>query len=325
MYQRFVVVMLTCLWASACSRANSNASAATPPQAEAQSSVTQQPNPSANVEPIARISGDQAMQYTRQIVAFGPRWLNNPAHHKVEQYILDHLKGIDVEQDKFTQQTSLGPFPMNNIVAKFPGTKDGIIVLASHYETNYWLRDTNFVGANDGACTSALLLEIANKLRGKKLDGYSIWLVWDDGEESMKQQWNTQDALFGTRHLAQKWQQDGTAKKIKALMVLDMIGYKNLDILREEHSAPWLEDLLYQAASKFGYQSHFFNEKSSVEDDHLPFAEVGIPVADIIIGPYGYNDAFHHTTEDTLDKLSPRSLQIVGDTVMEAIAMINQR
>lgn len=277
------------------------------------------------MEPVAKISGDEAMQYTRQIVAFGPRWLNNPAHHKVEQYILDHLKGIDVEQDKFTQQTSLGPFPMNNIIAKFPGTKDGIIVLASHYETNYWLRDTNFVGANDGACTSALLLEIANKLRGKKLDGYSIWLVWDDGEESMKQQWNTQDALFGTRHLAQKWQQDGTAKKIKALMVLDMIGYKNLDILREEHSAPWLEDLIYQAASKFGYQSHFFSEKSSVEDDHLPFAEVGIPVADIIIGPYGYNDAFHHTTDDTLDKLSPRSLQIVGDTVMEAIAMINQR
>jgi Zn-dependent M28 family amino/carboxypeptidase len=141
----------------------------------------------------------------------------------------------------------------------------------------------------------------------------------------MKQEWITSDALFGTRHLAQKWQQDGTAKKIKALMVLDMIGYKNLDILREEHSAPWLEDLLYQAASKFGYQSHFFNQSGSVEDDHLPFAQVGIPVADIIIGPYGYNDAFHHTTEDTLDKLSPRSLQIVGDTVMQAIAMINQR
>ncbi len=276
-------------------------------------------------EPIAKISGDAAMQYTRQIVAFGPRWLDNPAHHRVEQYILEHLKGIDVEQDKFTQQTSVGPFAMNNIVAKFPGTKDGIIVVASHYETNYWLRNTSFVGADDGACTSALLLEIANKLRGRKLEGYSIWLVWDDGEESMKAQWNTQDALFGTRHLAQKWQQDGTAKKIKALMVLDMIGYKNLDILREEHSAAWLEDLIFQAASKFGYQSHFFNEKASVEDDHLPFAEVGIPVADIIIGPYGYNDAFHHTTGDTLDKLSPRSLQIVGDTVMETIAMLDQR
>jgi Zn-dependent M28 family amino/carboxypeptidase len=187
------------------------------------------------------------------------------------------------------------------------------------------LRNTSFVGANDGACTSALLLEVANKLRGQKLDGYSIWLVWDDGEESMKQEWNTEDALFGTRHLAQKWQQDGTAKKIKALMVLDMVGYKDLDILREQNSAPWLEDLLYQAASKFGYQSHFFNQKASVEDDHLPFAKVGIPVADIIIGPYGYNDSFHHTTEDTLDKLSPRSLQIVGDTVMEAIAMIDQR
>src|SRR5215469_650995 len=321
----FAATLFTFLLLAACSRANSNTAAA-PAQPESQT-ATQQPSlPSpANVEPIARINGDRVMQYTREIVALGPRWLNNPAHHKVEQYILDHLKGIDVEQDKFVQQTSDGPFPMNNIIAKFPGTKDGIIVLASHYETNYWLRDTSFVGADDGASTSALLLEIANKLRGRKLDGYSVWLVWDDGEESMKQQWNTEDALFGTRHLAQKWQQDGTAKKIKALMVLDMIGYKDMDILREEHSAPWLEDLLYQAASKFGYQSHFFNQKASVEDDHLPFAKVGIPVADIIIGPYGYNDSYHHTTEDTIDKLSARSLQIVGDTVMQTIAMLNQR
>jgi len=321
----FAATLFTFLLLAACSRANSNTAAA-PAQPESQTAAQQPSLPSAaNVEPIARINGDRVMQYTREIVALGPRWLNNPAHHKVEQYILDHLKGIDVEQDKFVQQTSDGPFPMNNIIAKFPGTKDGIIVLASHYETNYWLRDTSFVGADDGASTSALLLEIANKLRGRKLDGYSVWLVWDDGEESMKQQWNTEDALFGTRHLAQKWQQDGTAKKIKALMVLDMIGYKDLDILREEHSAPWLEDLLYQAASKFGYQSHFFNQRASVEDDHLPFAKVGIPVADIIIGPYGYNDSYHHTTEDTIDKLSARSLQIVGDTVMQTIAMLNQR
>jgi Zn-dependent M28 family amino/carboxypeptidase len=321
----FAATLFTLVLLAACSRANSTATA-TPAQPENQTAAQQPSLPSAaNVEPIARINGERVMQSTREIVALGPRWLNNPAHHKVEQYILDHLKGIDVEQDKFVQQTSEGPFPMNNIIAKFPGTKDGIIVLASHYETNYWLRDTSFVGADDGASTSALLLEIANKLRARKLDGYSVWLVWDDGEESMKQQWNTEDALFGTRHLAQKWQQDGTAKKIKALMVLDMIGYKDLDILREEHSAPWLEDLLYQAASKFGYQSHFFNQRASVEDDHLPFAKVGIPVADIIIGPYGYNDSYHHTTEDTIDKLSARSLQIVGDTVMQTIAMLNQR
>src|SRR5579884_458102 len=174
--QHLAAALVISLALVGCSRASSKPSDAAAPAADTTASA-QRP-PAAEMpkpEPIAKISGDAAMQYTRQIVAFGPRWLDNPAHHRVEQYILEHLKGIDVEQDKFTQQTSVGPFAMNNIVAKFPGTKDGIIVVASHYETNYWLRNTSFVGADDGACTSALLLEIANKLRGRKLEGYSIW------------------------------------------------------------------------------------------------------------------------------------------------------
>jgi len=264
------------------------------------------------------------MQYTREIVKFGPRPVGSAGHTKVEQYILGHLRGEQIEQDKFTAQTAAGPFPMNNIIARFPGTKDGIIVLASHYDTNYPLRNTSFIGANDGACTSALLLEIANQLRGKKLDGYGIWLLWTDGEEAMVN-WSDTDSLYGTKQLAQKWQQDGTAKKIKAFIVLDMIGDADLDIQREGNSTPWLEDLIYQAASRLGYQSHFFAQAVPVEDDHLPFARVGVPVADIIDIDYGYNNAYHHTTEDTLDKLSSRSLQIVGDTVLQAIALINQR
>ena len=137
--------------------------------------------------------------------------------------------------------------------------------------------------------------------------------------------WSDTDSLYGTKQLAQKWQQDGTAKKIKAFIVLDMIGDADLDIQREGNSTPWLEDLIYQAASRLGYQSHFFAQAVPVEDDHLPFARVGVPVADIIDIDYGYNNAYHHTTEDTLDKLSSRSLQIVGDTVMQAIRLIEQR
>jgi Zn-dependent M28 family amino/carboxypeptidase len=104
-----------------------------------------------------------------------------------------------------------------------------------------------------------------------------------------------------------------------------MIGDKDLDIQRDDHSTPWLEDLIYQAASRLGYQSHFFAQSTSVEDDHLPFAQIGVPVADIIDLNYGYNGSYHHTTQDTLDKLSARSLQIVGNTLMEAIAMLDQR
>jgi Zn-dependent M28 family amino/carboxypeptidase len=168
---------------------------------------------------------------------------------------------------------------------------------------------------------------MANVLKpkaGGKRDGYSVWLVFDDGEEAFKE-WTAQDSLYGTKHLAQKWQADGSLKKIKALFVLDMIGDKDLDIQRDTNSTPWLEDLVQQAATRLGYQSHFFATQTQVDDDHMPFQRLGVPVADIIDIDYGYNNAFHHTLEDTLDKLSPKSLEIAGDTVLQAIAMLDQK
>jgi Zn-dependent M28 family amino/carboxypeptidase len=202
-----------------------------------------------------RIDAARAMQYTKEIVAFGPRYDGSKAIDQVRAYIKNKLKGDQVEEDSFVAETSVGKVPMRNIVAKFPGSKDGIIVVASHYETNYWLRNTSFVGANDGACTSALLLAIADQLRGKKLQGYSVWLSFLDGEESMRREWNTNDALWGSRHLAQKWQSDGTSKKIKAFLLADMIGDADLNITRAANGTPWVEDLVLQAATRLGYQS----------------------------------------------------------------------
>ena len=156
----------------------------------------------------------RAMQYTREVVAFGPRPIGSANHKKLENYILTHLKGDSVEDDAFTADTTEGKFPVRNIIAKFPGTRDGIIVIAGHYDTNYPLRNTGYVGANDGGSSTAILLELANQLRGKKRDGYSVWLLWTDGEEAVRT-WTATDSLYGVRHLAEKWQQDGTLKKIR--------------------------------------------------------------------------------------------------------------
>ena len=150
---------------------------------------------SADLGPPPAFNSARAMQYVKEIVAFGPRPIGSANHKKVEDYIHAHLKGDQVEDDAFTIDTSEGKFPVRNIIAKYPGTRDGIIVIASHYDTNYPLRDTNYVGANDGASSSALLLEIANQLRGKKLDGYSVWLLWDDAEEAIKLPWTTPTAF----------------------------------------------------------------------------------------------------------------------------------
>jgi Zn-dependent M28 family amino/carboxypeptidase len=280
--------------------------------------------PPADAPDAPKINAARAMQYTKEVTAFGARPIGSANHKKLEEYIAAHLKGDQVEDDSFTADTVEGKFPVRNIIVKYPGNKDGIIVIAGHYDTVYSLRNTKFVGANDGGSSTAILLEIANQLRGKKRDGYSVWLAWTDAEEAVRQ-WSETDSLYGTKHLAAKWGQDGTIKKIKAFLLADMIGDTDLNIERETNSTPWLEDLVYQAATKLGYQSHFFARTLEIEDDHLPFVKLGVPCADLIDLDYGYNNVFHHSVEDTMDKLSPKSLQIAGDVILQTLWMLDAR
>jgi len=309
----------------ACSRKTTADPSPAPADAAANSestAVVQAASPDSS--PLPQIDAKRAFQYTREVTAFGERYMGNENHKKLERYILDHLKGDQVEDDAFTADTVEGKFPVRNIIAKFPGKKDGIIAILGHYDTNYPLRNTGFVGANDGGSSTAILLEFANQLRGKTRDGYSVWLVWTDGEEAVKT-WTATDSLYGARHLAEKWEKDGTLKKIKALMVMDMIADADLDIQRDTNSTPWLLDLIYQAAERGGYQSHFYVIQAGMEDDHIPFVKRGVPSADVIDLDYGYNNVFHHTPQDTMDKLSPKSLEIVGNTILETIRLLDQR
>ena len=283
--------------------------------------------------PPPAFDGDRAMQYVKDIVKFGPRPVGSASHKKVEEYIVSHLQGDQVEDDTFTADTPEGKFPVRNIIAKYPGSKDGIIVIASHYDTNYPLRHTSYVGANDGGSSSGLLLELANQLRGKIRDGYSVWLVWDDAEEAMKPDGSgglprempfEDDSLYGITHVAEKWERDGTLKKVKAFLLADMVGDADLNIDRDLNSTPWVENVVGEAAKRLGYQSHFFGRTNEVGDDHLPFMKRGVPSADLIDFSYGYNDVFWHTTQDTVDKLSPKSLQIVGSVILETVRMLDK-
>jgi Zn-dependent M28 family amino/carboxypeptidase len=275
-------------------------------------------------------NGAKAYAYTREFVAIGARWPTSQGHAKAEEFLRNQFKHDQLEEDAFTANTPIGAVAMRNFIVRFPGKKDGIIVLATHYETNYWLRNINFVGANDGGSTTGLLLAIADQLRmqtagGKKLDGYSVWLLFDDGEESIQPTWTDSDSTYGTRHLAARWGRDGTLRKVKAFILADMIGDKDLDIQRETRSADWLVALVRQAAKKFGYDRYFFQREEEVEDDHLPFVERGVSSIDVIDLDYGPNNSYHHTAQDTLDKVSAHSLTIDGDVFMETIRLIGQR
>jgi Zn-dependent M28 family amino/carboxypeptidase len=321
----FLLALLLAI--AACSKGSSSPATEKPvttPAAPESAASTPPDAASPDLGPLPQIDSKRTFQYIKEIVAFGTRPMGSENHKKVENYVTSHLKGDQIEEDAFTADTIEGKFAVRNIIAKYPGTKDGVVVIMGHYDTNYPLRDVGFVGANDGGSSAAILLEYANHLRGKKRDGYSVWLVWTDGEEAVRQ-WSETDSLYGSRHLAEKWEKDGTLKKIKALIVMDMIGDADLNIDRETNSTSWLTDLFYEAAERGGVQSHFYGRASAIEDDHLPFVKRGVPSIDIIDLDYGYNNVFHHTANDTLDKLSPRSLEIVGNTTLEALRMLDRQ
>jgi Zn-dependent M28 family amino/carboxypeptidase len=279
------------------------------------------------------VSGAEVMRLTQEYVNAAPkRFIGSPGHAAAEAFIKDHFKPEvakgDFVDDRFTARTPIGPLTMHNLIVKFPGKKDGIIVLASHYETNYWLKDIRFVGANDGACTTALLIALGQYYREHPPQGYSVWLLFTDGEESINKEWTNEDSLYGTRHIAAKWSGDGTLGHIKALVLADMIGWKELNIDKESNSTPWLLDDLAKAGRDTGHSKYLFKESQAIQDDHLPFVQRGVPSLDVIDFEYGTAadpEAFHHTEQDTMDKLSVGSLQVSADLFVDLVKLINER
>jgi glutaminyl-peptide cyclotransferase len=269
-------------------------------------------------------SGSQALEFTRKAVAFGERPAGSPEHRRLQNFILSELKGLSCEavEDPFRAQTPLGMMDMRNIVARFPGTSGKAVVISGHSDTKR-IPGTHFVGANDAGSSTGFLLAMAHALSGQKRQD-DVYLVWFDGEEAVAT-WSDTDSLYGSRHLARRWAQDGALKRIKALINVDMIGDKHLGILREMNSTPWLMNLVWQIAHEKGYGRQFLNRQGAVEDDHIPFARAGVPVLNLIDFDYGPYHRYWHTAEDTLDKLDARSFQAVGDVLLETIRRLEGR
>ena len=277
-------------------------------------------------------TGEAALAHVRQLVALGPRPSGSTAHEAMQRYIVEQSEaaGWTVEQDRFTATTPAGPVPMNNIVARRPGagsnsgsnSNDRAIILAAHYDTKLF-REFRFVGANDGASGVGLLLALAPILAARDYN-HSIWLVWLDGEESVGE-WTDTDSLYGSRHMAAKLEAEGAVPKIAAFVLVDMVADRDLGIRRETNSTPWLTDLVWRAAGRIGHQRYFLNSTHTISDDHLPFLAAGIPSVDLIDLDYGGIRTYWHTAEDTLDKVSAESLQVVGEVLLEAVAELDRR
>jgi len=271
----------------------------------------------------ADFSGRSALESTRRVVAFGPRPPGSAAHRQVQSFILSQLKArrCEVIEDSFVAQTPKGRISMKNIVARFPGKSGRAVAITGHYDTKA-MPGIHFVGANDGGASTGFLLEMARALSGRPRRD-DVFLVWFDGEEAFGP-WSTTDGIYGSRHLAARWSRDGTASRLKALINVDMIGDKDLGILQVENASQPLTRLVWQTARDLGYQKYFLDLSGYIEDDHVPFLRIGVPVANLIDFDYGPGHAYWHTEKDTLDKLSAHSFEVVGAVLLEAITRIEQ-
>jgi Zn-dependent M28 family amino/carboxypeptidase len=269
--------------------------------------------------------GEAALEWTRKVVALGPRRPGTAAHGKAQQLILTALRKTraTVKEVDFTAQTPKGPVAMKNILAKFGGKSGHIVVISGHYDT-YHRPGLSFVGANDGGSSTGFLLAFAGLLTERSLED-NVWIVFLDGEESTVQ-WENDDHTYGSRHLARQWSGDGTAPKIKALLNVDMIGDADLQLSFEQRSTGWLRDLVWETGRRLGYFKVFSNRQPvHIEDDHVAFLDAGIPSVDLIDFNYGLFNRYWHTENDTLDKLSAGSFAAMLHVVSEALNELAKR
>jgi glutaminyl-peptide cyclotransferase len=263
--------------------------------------------------------GTTALANTRRAVAFGERAAGSPENRHQRDWILAELRplGGQITVDSFTAQTPTGPVEMANIILKFPGTTGKAIAVSGHYDTKR-IPMVHFLGANDGGSSTGFLLEFARAAaKGKHRN--DLLIIFFDGEEAVLANWTETDSRYGSRHLTEKWSADGTLSRLIALINVDMIGDKNLDIADDENSSSRLRSVMRRIATKLGYAHYFLAASGAIDDDHKPFADAGVEVLDVIDLDYGSGNSYWHTAQDTLDKLSAHSLQIVGDLVFELV------
>ena len=296
-------------------------SAAVPSQAVA-------PNQSGDDAPPAEktggFDGKRAFAQVAKQVAFGPRASGSPAIAKLQEYIQTELTsyGCKVDTDAFAADTPVGRLPMKNIVAKIPGDKPGIIMLATHYDTKLM---PNFVGADDAGSSTGVMLELARLLCAKR-SAYQVWITFFDGEEAMKD-WSDTDSRYGSRQMAAKMALSGDISKVKAFLLADIVGTRPPRFKRESDSTKWLVDVVWGTAKKLGYGDVFLDDSLEVSDDHDPFLKRKVPCVDVIdLENYpGGNLYYWHTPEDTLDKVDAKSLAITGHVFLESVKQLQSR
>ncbi|MFO1051952.1 MAG: M28 family peptidase [Planctomycetota bacterium] len=305
-------------------------------------------------KPGAGTDGSRAHDLTRRIVEIGPRTPGSPGIRKVADLIASELKAIspslELQRQRFRREDVQKDVDFENLWVEIPGTEhkpDGpILAVAAHYDskiTHHGEQDFRFVGALDAAASCAVLVELARHLTQDVRLPCDVWLVFFDGEESYDWNWNDSKALVGSRHFAATMNADkqrfpsGLASRMKALILLDLLGDLEFKVDREKESNPRLIEIFRSAAEQLGVQDRVFREETQVTgDDHIPFKGLGVRVIDLIDFKWrvpGEHNAgappyaktffpFWHTKDDDMPRVSADSLRTVGDLLLLSLPVI---
>jgi glutaminyl-peptide cyclotransferase len=302
------------------------------PPARPRARVSTNAPPSNGAAPVvAAFNGERAMDHVRKQIDFGPRPPDSPQLIKTREYISGQLKsyGWNVSVDEFNATTPHGEKKMANITGEIAGETKTLILITSHYDTKYY-KDMLFVGANDPATSVATLLEIGRVLGSvREKPKVTYRLVFFDGEEAFCEGWSEcgseedPDNTYGSRRYVSQLRERNELANTRAMILLDMMGYKNLELGRDPMSTRWLQDIIWQTGRELGHGKVFVDREEGVGgDDHEPFIREGVDAVDLIqLGTYPY----WHKADDTIDKVSPQSMKIVGDTVLASLPKIVER
>jgi len=269
-------------------------------------------------EKVDGFDGKRAFDDVSRQVGFGARPSGSSAITQAQDYLLSQLSaaGCSAETDAFNAQTPSGVVPMKNILVKIPGDRAGILMLATHYDTK---KLDLFVGADDGASSTAVMLEIARQLCAQP-QHHAVWIAFFDGEEAVGE-WSDTDSRYGSREMAAKLAMSGDLKKIQAFLLADIVGSRMLRFKRELNSTKALTDLVWNTAARLGYSGIFVSEGMAIEDDHLSFLKRGVPCVDVI----DLEIPYWHTPQDTLDKISAKSLAVTGHVFLETVKQLQAK
>lgn len=305
------------------------------PNARMSSGRADRSNPAVVPSAVA-FNGERALDHVKKQVEIGPRISGSPELAKTREYIVKLLKGygLTVKADEFTVATPVGDKKMVNVTGEISGDSKDVIIVASHYDSKFY-KDMSFVGANDPGTSVGTLLELARVLSAREQKPkLTYWLVFFDGEEAFCEEWlqchnanlsdpknPLPDNTYGSRHYVSRLKENDDLSRVRALLLMDLIGSKDLELGRDTMSTRWLQDIVWHAARDLGYEKYFVERPEPLGgDDHEPFLRNGVDSLDLIQLRYRY----WHRADDTLDKVSAQSMKIVGEVVLASLPKIEE-